>query len=151
MPYLPSVSRTFSVQPPPLHVIDYLKDFGNAEEWDPGTLTCTRSDSGPIAEGATWHNVSKIVGVKAELTYTLDTLTNRTLVFVGTNDSSKSVDTITVEASGAGSVITYEADLEMKGAAKLLSPAMKIVFEKLANDTEKQMTTVLNGLLTVSD
>jgi carbon monoxide dehydrogenase subunit G len=87
------------------------------------------------------------VGVTAELTYTLDTLTNRTLVFVGTNDSSKSVDTITIDASGAGSVITYEADLEMKGAAKLLSPAMKIVFEKLANDTEKQMTTVLNGLL----
>jgi hypothetical protein len=35
----------------------------------------------------------------------------------------------------------------MKGAAKLLSPAMKFVFEKLANDTEKQMTMVLNGLL----
>ena len=33
-----------------------------------------------------------------------------------------------------------------KGAAKLLSPAMKVVFEKLANDTEKQMTTVLNAL-----
>jgi hypothetical protein len=34
----------------------------------------------------------------------------------------------------------------MKGAAKLLSPAMKIIFEKVANDTEKQMTTVLNAL-----
>ena len=43
-------------------------------------------------------------------------------------------------------MITYQADLEMKGAAKLLSPAMKLVFEKLANDTEKQMTTVLNGI-----
>ena len=42
-----------------------------------------------------------IVGVKAELTYTLNTLGNRTLVFVGENDSSTSVDTITVDASGA--------------------------------------------------
>ena len=90
--------------------------------------------------------MSKIVGVNAELTYTLNTLSNRTLVFVGTNDSSTSTDTITVDASGAGSVITYRADLEMKGAAKLFSPAMKIIFEKLANDTEKQMTTVLNAL-----
>jgi hypothetical protein len=81
-----------------------------------------------------------------ELTYTLNKLSNRTLVFVGTNDSSTSTDTITVDASGVGSVITYRADLEMKGAAKLLSPAMKIVFEKVANDTEKQMTTVLNAL-----
>jgi carbon monoxide dehydrogenase subunit G len=146
-PCMPSVSRTFSVAPPPDRVIDYLKDFSNAEEWDPGTQTCTRDGDGPVEVGATWHNVSKIVGVTAKLTYRLDTLSNRTLVFVGTNDSSKSVDTITVDAAGAGSVITYEADLEMKGAAKLLSPAMKIVFEKLANDTEKQMTTVLNGLV----
>jgi carbon monoxide dehydrogenase subunit G len=144
---MPSVSRTFSVAPPPSRVIDYLKDFSNAEEWDPGTESCTREGDGPVEVGATWHNVSKIVGVTAELTYRLDSLSNRTLVFVGTNDSSKSVDTITVDASGAGSVITYQADLEMKGAAKLLSPAMKLVFEKLANDTEKQMTTVLNGLL----
>ncbi len=143
---MPTVSRTFSVTPTPDRVIDYLKDFSNAEEWDPGTQTCTREGAGPVEVGATWHNVSKIVGVTAELTYTLETLTNRTLVFVGENKSSTSTDTITVDASGAGSVITYEADLEMKGAAKLLSPAMKIVFEKLAGDTEKQLTTVLNAL-----
>jgi carbon monoxide dehydrogenase subunit G len=143
---MPTVSRTFSVAVPPDRVIDYLKDFSNAEEWDPGTESCTREGAGPIEVGTTWHNVSKIVGVKAELTYTLNTLNNRTLVFVGENDSSTSIDTITVDASGAGSVITYKADLEMKGAAKLLSPAMKIVFEKIAGDTEKQMTSVLNGL-----
>lgn len=143
---MPTVSRTFAVTPPPERVIDYLKDFGNAVEWDPGTRTCTRQDNGPIRAGSTWHNVSKIVGVTAELTYTLNRLSNRSLVFIGENDSSNTVDTITVDASGAGSVITYRADLEMKGVAKLFSPAMKIVFEKLANDTEKQMTAVLNGL-----
>jgi carbon monoxide dehydrogenase subunit G len=146
VPGMPSVSRTFSVSPTPDRVIDYLKDFSNAEEWDPGTQSCVRNGEGPIEVGATWHNVSKIVGVTAELTYTLNELSHRTLVFVGENDSSRSVDTITVDASGAGSMITYRADLAMKGAAKLLSPAMKVVFEKLANDTEEQMTAVLNGL-----
>jgi carbon monoxide dehydrogenase subunit G len=146
VPPMPSVSRTFNVSSTPDRVIDYLKDFSNAEEWDPGTQSCTRNGAGPIEVGATWHNVSKIVGVKAELTYTLNTLSNRKLVFVGENDSSTSVDTITVDAAGAGSVVTYQADLEMKGAAKILSPAMKLVFEKLAHDTEKQLTTVLNGL-----
>jgi carbon monoxide dehydrogenase subunit G len=143
---MPSVSRTFAVTTPPDRVIDYLKDFGNATEWDPGTQSCTRDGEGPIEVGSTWRNVSKIVGVTAELTYTLNTLSNRTLVFVGKNNSSTSVDTIVVDASGAGSVITYQADLEMKGAAKLLSPAMKIVFERVANDTKKQLTSVLNGL-----
>lgn len=59
---MPTVSRTFSVSPAPAAVIDYLKDFVNAEQWDPGTQACTRKNPGPIAEGATWHNVSKISG-----------------------------------------------------------------------------------------
>ena len=143
---MPSVSRTFAVTPPPSTVIDYLKDFSNAEQWDPGTQTCTRQDDGPVREGSTWHNVSKIVGVEAELTYTLETLSSDKLVFVGKNDSSTSTDTITVEPHDAGSVLTYHADLEMHGVAKLLSPAMKLVFEKLANDTEKQLTEVLSKL-----
>ncbi len=99
-------------------------------------------------EGSQWHNVSNIFGVTAKLTYTLDKLTDRTLVFVGKNDSSTSTEIISVDAADTGSVITYRNDLEMHGLAKLLNPVMKLAFEKLANDTEKQLTTVLNRLPT---
>jgi carbon monoxide dehydrogenase subunit G len=143
---MPTVARSFTVTAPPPRVIDYLKDFGNTEEWDPGTQTCTRRGDGQIGEGASWHNVSKIFGVTAELTYTLERLTESTLVFVGENKSSTSTDTITVEPDDSGSRLTYRADLEMKGAAKILNPVMKLVFEKLASDTEKQLSTVLNQL-----
>lgn len=71
-------------------------------------------------------------------------------MFVGDNQSSRTVDTITVDAEGSGSVITYVADLEMQGTARLLNPVMKLVFEKLAGDTEKQMATVLNQLTATS-
>jgi carbon monoxide dehydrogenase subunit G len=143
---MPTVSRQFSVKPPPSQVLQYLKHFENTEQWDPGTQTCTRTSSGQVGEGATWHNVSKIFGVTAELTYTLKELTESKLVFVGENRSSTSRDTITVDAAGSGSLLTYRADLAMKGAAKVLNPVMKIVFEKLANDVEKQMAAVLNRL-----
>jgi carbon monoxide dehydrogenase subunit G len=143
---MPSVSRTFSVGPPPHQVIDYLKDFANAVEWDPGTQQCTRNDSGPIGEGASWHNVSKIAGVTAELTYTLETLSDSNLVFVGENKSSTSTENIYVDAADKGSVITYRNDLEMRGPIALLNPLLKLYFEKLANDTEKQLTSVLNRL-----
>jgi carbon monoxide dehydrogenase subunit G len=141
-----TVSRTFPVQPPPAVVIDYLKDFGHAEAWDPGTEKCTRTDSGPIAVGATWHNESKIAGVGTELTYTLEALTSDTIVLVGRNKTATSTDTISVQPSGTGSEITYRADLEMHGAARLAAPAVKLVFEKVANDTVKQLTEVLNTL-----
>ncbi len=145
---MPTVSRTFTVTPPPHAVLHYLRDFGNAEQWDPGTQHCERIDDGPVAEGSSWRNVSKIFGVTTELTYTLTELSDRKLVFVGENKSAVSVDTITVDAAGSGSVVSYVAELDMRGAATLLTPVMKLVFEKLARDTEQQLTTVLNELVT---
>lgn len=144
-----TVSRTFDVDPAPATVIDYLKDFSNAEEWDPGTESCTRIDSGPIVVGSSWHNVSKIAGISTELTYTLRTLTADTIVLTGHNDTADTTDTITVVPSpdGPGSRITYEAVIEMSGAAKLADPLVKVVFEKIGSDTEDDMTTVLNRLL----
>ena len=143
-----TVSRTFDVRPQPPVVLDYLKDFSNAEDWDPGTESCTRTDSGPIRVGSTWHNVSKIAGVSTELDYTLEQLTDDTIVLVGRNDTATSTDTITVVPSpdGPGSRVTYEAVIELKGAAKIVDPVMKIVFEKIGSDTEDDMTTVLNRL-----
>ncbi len=142
-----TVSRTFTVKPDPAVVIDYLKDFAHAEEWDPGTESCTRNGSGPIEVGASWHNVSKIAGQSTELTYTLEKLTDDTVVVVGRNETATSTDTITVlPASGGGSEVTYEAVIEMSGAAKLADPLVKVVFEKIGNDTEDDMTVVLNRL-----
>lgn len=142
-----AVTRTFEVKSDPSTVITYLKDFAHAEQWDPGTETCTRTDSGPVAVGATWHNVSKVAGVTTELTYTLQQLTEDTIVLVGKNDTATSTDTITIRANDSGgSQVTYHADIDMHGAAKLASPAVKLLFEKLGNDTEKQMSEVLNRL-----
>lgn len=85
--------------------------------------------------------------MSTQLTYTLTELTDDRVVFVGENDTARTVDTITVTpANGGGSEITYHADLELRGAAKLATPLAKIGFEKLGNDTEKQMTHVLNSL-----
>jgi carbon monoxide dehydrogenase subunit G len=143
-----TVSRTFDVRPQPSVVIDYLKDFSHAEEWDPGTESCTRQDAGPVEVGSTWHNVSKIAGVSTELTYRLEELTDDRIVLKGHNDTATSTDTITVVPSpdGPGSRITSEAVIELKGAAKIADPVMKVVFEKIGSDTEDDMTTVLNRL-----
>ncbi|MFI5506454.1 SRPBCC family protein [Mycobacterium sp. NPDC051804] len=143
---MPTVSRTFSVSSPPDQVIDYLKDFSNAVEWDPGTQQCTRVDTGPIGEGASWHNVSKIMGRTTELDYTLETLSDSNLVFVGKNKSATSTEKIYVDATDTGSVITYRNELEMHGPLALFTPILKLYFEKLANDTEKQLMSVLNRL-----
>jgi carbon monoxide dehydrogenase subunit G len=143
---MPTVSRSFDVVVPPNVVVPYLADFSHAEEWDPGTEKCVREGAGPVEVGASWHNESKIAGVSTELTYVLKELTDSRIVFVGTNDTATSTETIEIVPSGPGSTVTYTNEIVFNGAAKLADPAAKLVFEKVGNDTEKQLTEVLNGL-----
>ncbi|MEO9323536.1 SRPBCC family protein [Nocardioides sp. C4-1] len=146
---MPTVNRTFTVQPDPTTVVGYLKDFSHAEAWDPGTESCRQTTPGAVAVGTQWHNESKIAGVSTELTYTLTTLRDDVVVFEGENDSATTTDTITVKpAADGGSEITYEAVIEAKGAAgKLGEPVLKLLFERIGTKTEHQMTEVLNGLV----
>ena len=141
-----TTSRTFTVTPSPDTVLTYLKDFANAEQWDPGTVSCTQITPGPVAVGTQWKNVSKIAGNETELTYTLKELTADKVVLVGENEQATSNDTIEVKPEGTGSEVTYTAELEMHGMAKLATPVMKLIFEKLGNDTENDMVEVLNKL-----
>ncbi|MGB0189618.1 MAG: SRPBCC family protein [Nocardioides sp.] len=143
---MPTVSRTFTVKPTPDVVVDYLADFTHAEEWDPGTESCTRLDSGPIQVGSRFHNESRIAGVSTELVYELVTLDADKVVLRGENDSATSTDTITVTPQDGGSEITYEAVIEAKGVGKLAEPLMKLVFERIGSETEKKMTEVLDRL-----
>ena len=142
-----TVSRTFDVTAPPEVVVPYLADFGHAEQWDPGTERCVRNDSGPLQVGSSWANTSKIAGISTELTYTLEQLSDDRIVLVGRNDTATSTETIEITPSDAGSRIVYTNELEFNGVAKLAAPLGKVVFEKLGNDTEKQLTGVLNGLV----
>jgi carbon monoxide dehydrogenase subunit G len=141
-----SVSRTFTVDKPVQVVIDYLKDFGNAVEWDPGTQSCTRLDSGPLQVGSSWHNVSKVLGRETELTYRLQSLEPGRLILVGTNDTATSTDDIRIRPSGAGSEITYHATIELHGLAKLAAPVVKLEFERLGSKTEKSLIQAIAAL-----
>jgi hypothetical protein len=66
---------------------------------------------------------------------------------VGQNPRVTSTDTITVQPTDGGSQINHHVELEMHGLTKLAASAMKPGFEKLAGDTERGMTEVLNRLL----
>jgi carbon monoxide dehydrogenase subunit G len=141
-----SVLRTFTVHKPVPVVVDYLKDFAHTEQWDPGTKTCTRSDEGPIAVGARWHNVSEFRGRETELDYRLDRLDADHLVFTGNNKTATSTDDLTFSDSGDGTQVTYRATIAFHGLARLADPFLKSGFETLADETVKTMSDTLNEL-----
>ncbi len=141
-----SVSRTFHVKTPPQIVVPYLADFTHAEQWDPGTVRCVRTDEGPVRVGSSWQNTSKIAGISTELVYTLQQLTDSQIVLVGRNDTATSTERIVVTPSATGSSITYTNDLQFNGVAKLATPLAKLVFERLGDKVEQRLVEILDAL-----
>jgi carbon monoxide dehydrogenase subunit G len=140
------IQRQFHVDRPIGLVVDYLKDFGHAESWDPGTISCTRIGSGPVEVGAAWENVSKVRGRTTQLDYRLERLEPERLTFVGRNKTATSTDDITFTGHGESTQIHYDSNIVFHGLAKLADPLLRREFEKLGDETVKQMTHVLNGL-----
>jgi carbon monoxide dehydrogenase subunit G len=140
------VQRTFPVHGTVPGVIDYLADFGHAEAWDPGTISCSREGSGPVQVGARWTNTSTFRGRRTVLRYRLAERSEHRLTFVGENKSAHSVDDLVVRDVGAGTEITYTADITFKGLARLADPFLRGTFETLADETAAQLSAVLSRL-----
>ena len=140
------VARTLTVTAPATAVLEYLKDFGNTERWDPATRRTTRHDTGPIGIGSSWHNETKVLGVRSELTYTLSAAERDRLVFVGRSEGASSTGIVTVRPLPGGTQVTYRLELEVHGLAKLATPVLRSELEKLGTETAGRLTEVLNRL-----
>ena len=138
------VERVFTVNKSMAQVHDYLRDFARAEEWDPGTVSCRQQSPGPVAVGTTWANVSEFRGKETELTYTLTQDSPDHLQFVGENKTVTSTDDISFAEVDGGTRITYHAEFEFHGLAKLAVPFVKGELDELGDKTEQQLSEVLN-------
>jgi carbon monoxide dehydrogenase subunit G len=146
-----NVERTFTVGRPVEVVVEYLKDFANAEQWDPGTVTCTRIGGGPVEVGSRWHNVSEFKGKETELDYRLERLEPNRLTFVGENKTATSTDDLTLAPAGSGTEITYHAHIVFHGLAKVADPFLKSEFEMLGDAVVLSMTEAIEGLPATPD
>ncbi|HET6531206.1 MAG TPA: SRPBCC family protein [Actinoplanes sp.] len=140
------VARTFTVAAAAPAVIGYLIDFGHTPNWDPAMRRAIRHDTGPVVVGSRWHTETKVLGVSADLAYTLADAGPDRLVFVGHGEAATSATTLTARPVDGGTEVTYHVDLEMHGVAKLATPVMRIEFEKLGTEAAARLTAVLNRL-----
>lgn len=140
------VERTFTVETSPAAAIAYLMDFGNNQEWDRAATHTVRDGSGPVRPGATWRQACRILGITAELTWTLIEANGERLVFLGRNEGATCTDTVLVRPAPGGAEVTYRVELEMHGLAKLATPVVKMEFEKLGTESAAGLRHVLNRL-----
>lgn len=139
-----TVRRTIQIPRGVEEVFAYLSDFTTTQEWDPGTVTTTRVDDGPLKVGSRFHNVSQFRGRRTELDYELTVLEPCShLVFTGNNKTVTSTDDMRFTGDATHTTMTYEASLDFHGVAKLAGPLLKKGFEKVADETVAQLLAVL--------
>ncbi len=139
------VERTFSIPRSPREVFDYFADFTRTEEWDPGTITTTRT-SGDGGLGTTYANTSEFMGRRVELTYeTLVFEPTSELKFLGTQKNSTGQDWLRFTALPDGSTsVHYRADFHFDFPLSLVAPLVLMVkLPALADETVAQIQRVL--------
>jgi hypothetical protein len=113
-------------------VFAYMADFTNAERWDPGTASARRLDQGELGVGSRFELMVSFAGRTTPFIYeiTAHEPPGR-LVIEADTDAVHLTDTVTVAPKAGGSVLTYDARLDLKGARKALAPVMAVLFRRL--------------------
>jgi hypothetical protein len=133
---MPSFTGTVTSPKPVSEVFPYMADFSNTKDWDPNiTETSVTSAGDPVRVGATFHVVQGSGLTKVELDYeTVELVDGQKVVLRAETDSLVSIETITVAPEGAGSSVTYDVEITLKGARKVAEPIMALLLKRIGDE-----------------
>lgn len=127
-------TATIATPRPIEEVFAYLSDFSNTREWDPGVVEAERLDDDPVEEGSEFRIVAEFLGRRSSLLYrVVEHEPPNVVTFRGVNSSVVSLDRLTFERFGAGTRVTYDADLTLKGPFKLADPVLTLAFRRVGD------------------
>jgi len=113
---------------------DFLSDFSNALEWDPGVVGASRLDEGEVALGSEFRLTTRFLGRSTPLRYEIiEFYPPHAVTFRGENATVVSRDRITFEPAGEGTKIVYDAGLRLKGALRLADPLLALAFKRIGD------------------
>jgi carbon monoxide dehydrogenase subunit G len=121
--------------PRPLdEVFAYLSDFSTTREWDPGVVEAKRVNGAAVGQGTEFRLVAEFLGRRNELTYRIvEYDPRRAVTFFGENATVVSRDRITFESTAAGTRVTYDADLALRGLLRIADPLLALAFKRVGD------------------
>ncbi len=130
----------------PEEVFAYMADLRNFAEWDPGVKAAKQvqgSGGGPDAV----FDVT-VAGPGRDLTLRYVTEEHdapQNLLVVARSRTFTSIDRVTVEPNGTGSVVTYDADLRLNGLLRVGDLGLRLVFDRIGDRAAAGLRRVLEG------
>ena len=113
----------------PQEAFAYMADLRNFAEWDPGVKAVKQVEGTGGGPDAVFDVT--VAGPVLDLTLRYVTEEHdapRNLRVVARSTVFTSIDRITVEPDGTGSVVTYDADLRLNGVLRLGDLGLRLVF-----------------------
>lgn len=137
---------TIETAQPAEEVFAYLANFAHAREWDPSVTEGRVLTPGMPALGSRYEITAKFAGNSNVQEYEITAFeVPRRVVLRGENAGVVSIDEIVVERVGGATRVSYEADLQFKGAYKALDPIFKLVFQRIGDKAKAGMQERLDA------
>lgn len=129
---MPIVKETVTTSLPIDVAFDYVANFENIVEWDPGVTAARKTAAAPAAVGTAYDLDLNYGGSDLAMTYTITEFDPpRLVVLHGDGARSAAVDRIAFTAVDGGTRIDYEADIRLKGLFRLTEPFLGRLFARV--------------------
>jgi carbon monoxide dehydrogenase subunit G len=126
---------------------DYMTDLRNLPDWDPGVSSAEKIGAGEVEKGSAFD----VVASGAKLTYVVIEFDRPARAIVEADGPRlRSYDVITIEPAADGSIVTWDATLELKGIFRAFSPVLALMFDRIGAKAEAGLQSTLPDAVKVS-
>lgn len=144
---MPQYRTTVRSPWPAERAFKYLSNLENFAEWDPGVSSSVQVVGDSVSVGAAFDVAVRGMVGDTTLRYRIVDLEPVKSVEVRAETVSLlSVDVMTFEpAADGGSLVTYVADLSLKGLLRIGNPILGVVFGRIGDRAAAGLRRVLDG------
>jgi carbon monoxide dehydrogenase subunit G len=135
---------------PHAEVFAYMADLGNFAQWDPGVRAVVQINGDGGGPQAVFDVT--VSGIReATLRYrTVEYEEPDSQLVVAESATLVSTDRITVRTAGDATIVTYDADLRLKGALRIAAPILAVIFRRIGDRAAAGLRRALDGVAVAS-
>jgi carbon monoxide dehydrogenase subunit G len=144
---MPVITETVETD---LHIeaaFDYVADFENIIEWDPGVKAARKVTDGEPGVGTEYDLDIQYGSSPLSMTYRITEWDPpRQVVLEGDGSRSFAIDRISFMPTATGTVVKYQADIRLKGIYRAAEPFLGKLFRRVGDGAREGMENRLREL-----
>lgn len=131
---MPVISRTVQIPLPIEATFSYVADFSNIAEWDPGVVAARKVTDGPPGVGTVYSLDLRYGARSFTMSYEIvEWDVPHRVVLDGVGDRVSATDRISFRPSTEGTVVDYEAELNLTGVLRFVQPFLSGFFRDIGD------------------